>query len=134
MMRPLKKILYLEDDDVIAELVMISLIEISGYDVKHFNNGTAAIKSATRFKPQLCLFDVMLPKMDGPSTLNNIRLIPGFSNVPVIFMTAKAQVHQQKTYMDMGALGVILKPFDPISLGEQIHALWQDRGRGEARV
>ena len=76
------------------------------------------------FAPDLILMDVMMPVMDGPKTLEKIRQIPQVAHIPVIFMTAKVQVHEQGAYLALGAKGVIVKPFDPMTLSDQIVALW----------
>lgn len=127
----LKRILYLEDDDFIAELALMTLEEMTDFEVLHCASGRAAIDAFPAFSPQLLLFDVMLPELDGLETLAAIRAIDRGRKVPVIFMTAKAQVHEQRAYFDLGACGVIVKPFDPLTLGREIEALWRGaRGRG----
>ena len=74
--------------------------------------------------PDLVLLDVMMPGMDGPSTLQALRAIPSLAETPVIFMTAKAQAHEIEHYKALGALDVITKPFDPMQLSQQIHRIW----------
>jgi two-component system OmpR family response regulator len=70
---------------------------------------------------------VMMPKMDGPETLRQLRRLPNAASVPVIFMTARAQVHEQAAHRALGALGVIVKPFDPMTLSLQIREIWDLR-------
>tara|TARA_R110000765_G_scaffold50657_1_gene102846 strand:+ start:1845 stop:2096 length:252 start_codon:yes stop_codon:yes gene_type:complete len=77
--------------------------------------------------PQLVLLDVMMPGMDGPEALRRIRQLPQGRDLPAIFMTAKAQVHEQDEYIAMGALGVIVKPFEPVSLSATIRQMWKTR-------
>jgi CheY-like chemotaxis protein len=124
MFEPLRRILYLEDDLLIAELALVALEDLGGLTVRHCGSGREAIDAAPQFAPQLLLFDVMLPDMDGPRTFEHINRLPSCADLPLIFMTAKAQTHQERSYRKLGACGVIAKPFDPLTLPEQIHALW----------
>jgi two-component system, OmpR family, response regulator len=86
----------------------------------------AASKSGTAppVRTLLILMDVMMPVMDGPRTLEKLRLMPATRDIPVVFMTAKAQLHEQEAYMKLGAAGVIVKPFDPLTLTEQVEDVW----------
>ena len=95
-MPQLKKILYVEDDESIAEVVMMTLEDFGDFQVQHCPSGQEAVDAFSVFKPDLVLLDVMMPGMDGPTALQHIRKLPGGSSIPVIFMTAKAQVHQQQ--------------------------------------
>jgi CheY-like chemotaxis protein len=124
MTEPLQRILYLEDDPLIAELALIALEDLGGLTVRHCCSGREAIEATANFAPQLLLFDVMLPDMDGPQTYGHIHGLRNCTTIPVIFMTAKAQKHQEQAYRDMGASGVIAKPFDPLILSDQIQAIW----------
>ena len=72
----------------------------------------------------LCILDVMMPELDGPSTFNKLKEMEKLKNVPVIFMTAKAQVHEVEHFKSLGAIGVITKPFDPMTLCEEIQNIW----------
>ena len=126
MSEQLKRILYLEDQDLIATLAVMALEDFGNFDVRHCETGQDAIDAVSEFDPQLLLFDVMLPDMDGPETFARIRKMSGFETIPVIFMTAKAQIHQQTTYHELGACGVILKPFEPLELGDQITEMWRN--------
>lgn len=135
MSSELKRILYLEDVGPIAEVGTMALEEFGGFEVRHCFSGPEAISALEEFEPQLCLFDVMLPGMDGPQTLEYIRKSAKGRDLPVVFMTAKAQIHEQEAYMKLGALGVIVKPFDPMALGDTVRGYWdtwvQDQADGE---
>ncbi|RYY83161.1 MAG: response regulator, partial [Comamonadaceae bacterium] len=74
--------------------------------------------------PDLLLLDVMMPGMDGPTTLARLRERPGTARTPVVFMTAKVQASEIEHYKALGALGVVTKPFDPMGLAAQVQALW----------
>ncbi len=120
----LKRVLYLEDDPSIALITRIAIQDHSDLILQHCASGREAINAFSDFKPDLLLFDVMLPDMDGLQTLAEIRALEGDTPTPVIFMTAKAQVHEQKKYLDLGALTVIVKPFDSFTLGKRLKNIW----------
>lgn len=121
----LEKILYVEDDEDIAFLTVITLEDIGGFQVQHCNSGAKAIEAMQSYAPQLLLLDVMMPGMDGCETLEYIRLMPEGKNVPAVFMTAKSQVHEQEAYIKRGAVGVISKPYDPEIICDTLRTLWE---------
>jgi CheY-like chemotaxis protein len=120
----LTRILYVEDDLDICEIAKISLEMMGGFTVTICNSGEQAIEAVSRFVPELIILDVMMPRMDGPTTYHALRKIPAIQNVPVIFMTAKVQEHEKAEYLAMGAIGVISKPFDPLELSNTLKTLW----------
>lgn len=122
----LNKILYVEDDEDIAEIAIITLEEIGGFEVCHCFSGAAALQQLTQFEPQLILMDIMMPEMDGPTTLREMRKLAQWQEVPVVFMTARVQTHEQQAYLALGAAGVIAKPFDPATLCTTITQLWRN--------
>ncbi|OLF73885.1 hypothetical protein AWH62_06930 [Maricaulis sp. W15] len=127
MPKSLDRILYLEDVQAIADVVVMALEDLAGFEVHHADRGAKAITAVESFQPDLCLFDVMLPDMDGPETLRRIRALAGHDDMPAIFMTAKTQTHEPDDYARMDSLGVIMKPFDPITLGDTIREMWNTR-------
>lgn len=127
-MEALKNILYVEDEPDIQAVAKLALEAMGGYTVEICSSGQEALDKARLLRYQLILMDVMMPGMDGPSTLRKIREIPNLSDVPVIFMTAKVQPPELLEYKVMGALDVIPKPFDPMSLAATVNALWLRHG------
>jgi two-component system, OmpR family, response regulator len=87
------------------------------------SSGERALNQAASFQPELILLDVMMRVMDGPETLKGLRELPGLESTPVAFLTAKVQPSEIEEFMAMGALEVIAKPFDPMTLGDQIRGL-----------
>lgn len=85
------------------------------------------MEKAVASVPDLILLDVMMPGMDGPTTLAALRREPTLVDVPVVFITAKVQSSEVEFYTSLGALGVISKPFDPMALADQVRAIWQGR-------
>ncbi|GMR21338.1 MAG: response regulator [Gammaproteobacteria bacterium] len=126
MGRPLKRILYVEDEPDIQAIAKLTLENIGQYDVKLCSSGNEALASIKGFEPDLVLLDVMMPEMDGPTTLKELRKLPEGKNLPIIFMTAKVQPSEVEHYKDLGAIGVIAKPFDPMTLSNTVNQLWQE--------
>ncbi|MCY0094635.1 response regulator [Hoeflea ulvae] len=118
-------ILYVEDDESIAQVVMMALEELGGFTAMHCDGGQKALDAVAGFAPQLILMDVMMPRMSGPETLENLKQMPEARDIPVVFMTAKVQTHEKEYYRSLGAVGVIAKPFDPMTLSDQVTALWR---------
>ncbi|ALS97066.1 response regulator [Lacimicrobium alkaliphilum] len=121
---PLKRIMCVEDDEDIRQILEIALQHIGQFEILLCENGERALQQVNNFQPDLIMLDVMMPVMDGPSTLTALREIPGGKEIPVIFMTAKVQPSEIKHYLSLGALDVIAKPFDPMTLPQQIETIW----------
>ena len=123
-MKVLKKILYVEDQKDIQLVAKYALESIAKFDMEICNNGKEALDVINVYAPDLVLLDVMMPIMDGPSTLQNIRKQEKFSKIPIIFMTAKILPNEVSELMELGATGVITKPFDPVTLGELVREIY----------
>ncbi len=121
----LQKILWVEDDPDIRAVADMSLGYLGGYTVQLCSSGQEALEKAPAFAPDLILLDVMMPEMDGPTTLEGMRNIPELERTPIIFVTAKAMRSEVSRYMELGAIGVISKPFDPMTLPDQIREIWK---------
>ncbi|MBL1143285.1 MAG: response regulator [Proteobacteria bacterium] len=117
------KILYVEDEEDIRTVARISLETVGGFIVKICASGKEALQVVEDFKPDLILLDVMMPDMDGPATLLEIRKIASLKNVPAAFMTAKVQANEIEHFYSLGAVDVIPKPFDPMTLAERVGKL-----------
>ena len=124
-MTTLSRILCVEDEEDILSITQVALEELGGYTVCPCGSGAAAIRAAAAFAPQLLLLDVMMPELDGPATLSALRAIPATATTPVVFMTAKVQRQEIEQLERLGAVGVIAKPFDPMTLPDQLRAIWQ---------
>lgn len=123
-MSELQKILHVEDDPDIQAIVAMALQVVGGLTVKTCSSGAEALREAEQFAPDLFLLDVMMPEMDGPSLLKALYQIPGLSKVPAVFLTAKVQAHEVSFYRSIGAMGVIKKPFDPMTLASELNTIW----------
>ena len=124
MSEPLKRIMLVEDDPDVQTIASMALVDIGEFELTVCSSGREALAQMAGVSPQMVLLDVMMPDMDGPTTLEAIRRLPLASQPPVIFMTAKVQPQEQQRYLALGAIEVIAKPFDPISLADQLHTAW----------
>ncbi len=119
----LGRVLIAEDDPDIQKVVRMSLKLKGVKDVFVTDNGEECLAQLETTKPDVILLDVMMPKMDGYETCRRLKANPATKHIPVIFLTAKAQHFEVREGMDAGALGYLIKPFDPMTLHDQILAL-----------
>lgn len=130
-MTELRRVLCVEDDPDIRMIIEFSLVTVGGYEVCMCSGGHEALAQAPAFKPEFVLLDVMMPDISGPETLEALRLQQNMKGVPVVFMTAKAMPHEVEKLLQYGVTGVIVKPFDAVTLPQNIQMYW-DHGRGIA--
>lgn len=123
-MTTLQRVLHVEDDPSIRMVTSVALEKVGQLDVLSCESGQQALEQAAAYDPQVLLLDVMMPQMDGPTTLAELRKILDLSQRLVLFMTAKVQQREIDHYLDIGAHGVIIKPFDPMTLAAQIRQHW----------
>jgi len=116
------RILHVDDEPDIREIVDLSLGLNPNFKVRACASGPEAIATAADWSPLLILLDVMMPGMDGPTTLTHLRKQPQTASIPVIFMTARAQARELEHFVALGAQGVICKPFDPMTLAAQVQS------------
>lgn len=129
-MTKLRKILYVEDDPDIRTIAALALEKVGGFKVKTCSSGRVALQEVEAFDPDLIILDVMMPDMDGPATLVKLRADAGQTKKPVIFMTAKVMSSEIDEYKALGAIDVIPKPFDPMTLADRVRSIW-DAANGE---
>lgn len=113
------RVLIVDDEDDIREIAQLSM-EFAGWQVYTASSGQEAVQVAAARQPDVVLLDVMMPGLDGPQTLQRLRQNPLTIATPVIFLTAKVQTSEQRTLHDLGAQGVIAKPFDPMALATEV--------------
>ncbi|WP_110598482.1 response regulator [Salinicola lusitanus] len=124
-MKPLQRILHVEDDISIQEVAKVALEIVGGFEVRSCDDGQSALSCADEWQPDLVLLDVMMPGIDGPTTLTRLREQASTQSIPVIFMTAKVQPSEIEHYRALGALDVVIKPFDPMMLSTQLREIWE---------
>ncbi len=120
----LERILYVEDETDIQAVASLALEGVGGFTLCTCSSGAEAVAAVADFRPDLLLLDVMMPGMDGPATLEAIRALPGTADIPVVFMTARVQAHEVAALNALGAIDVIAKPFDPMTLAEHLRRSW----------
>ena len=114
------KVLLVDDDADIRRIGQLSLQAVGKWNVVLAASGAEALLAAEREAPDLILLDVMMPEMDGPTTLQRLRETKATAMIPVLFLTAKVQRNEVERFLQLGAQGVIRKPFDPMLLPKEI--------------
>lgn len=115
-----KQILVIDDEDDIREVAQVSLEMIGNWAVLTACSGQEGLTKAEAEQPDAILLDVMMPDMDGPSTFQQLQKTPAICHIPVILVTAKVQASDQRRFASLGVKGVITKPFDPLTLADQV--------------
>jgi CheY-like chemotaxis protein len=115
-----KRVVVVDDEADIREIATLSLETIAGWQVVPVSSGAEAPEVVAREQPDAVLLDVMMPGQDGPATLAALRAQESTRTVPVVFLTAKAQVREKAELEALGAVGVLAKPFDPMTLGAEL--------------
>lgn len=118
-----KRILIVDDEDDIREVAQVSLELVGGYEVLTASSGRAGLSQARDAQPDAILLDVMMPEMDGPATLLELRADPATRHIPVVFLTANTQSSQRQQLGQLGAAGILSKPFDPLKLASDVAAV-----------
>jgi two-component system OmpR family response regulator len=127
-MRDLQSVLFVDDDPDICSVVQATLRLVPGLNVQTADSGQRAIDLAYELRPDLVLMDVMMPGLDGPTTFGRLRESALLAGIPVIFMTAKVLPAEIAQLLQLGAIGVIVKPFDPLKLYGELYSLWNKAG------
>jgi len=115
-----RKILIIDDEDDIREVAALSLESVAGWEVVTASSGAQGLARAVEHQPDAILLDVMMPGMDGPSTFRELRKNPATAKIPVLLLTAKVQTSDQRRFADLGVESVLFKPFDPLTLANEI--------------
>ena len=123
------RILVVDDEDDIRAIAQLSLESVGGWQVHAVSSGREAVRAATGERFDAILLDVMMPELDGPSTLAALREKAGIDGVPVIFLTAKVQPADRRMLQATGAAGIVAKPFDPMRLPEEIGRILEEARR-----
>jgi CheY-like chemotaxis protein len=117
-MNPL--VLIVDDDEHIREIAQVTLEAVAGWTVVTAASGQEGIARALADQPDAILLDVMMPEMDGPTTVGKLKAGDLTRDIPVVLLTAKVQAEDRRSFMDLGVEGVISKPFDPMTLADEI--------------
>ena len=123
VMSNIRKVMLVDDEPDIRRIAQLSLQHLGPWQVVVAASGREAVDQARSEAPDLILLDVMMPQMDGPQTLQELRSDPSLEETPVIFMTAKTRHDDLAHYVSIGAVGVIAKPFNPVNLAGDIRRI-----------
>ncbi len=121
------RLLHVEDDPAIRAVARIALAQVGGFQLSSCASGAEALSTAPAFDPHILLLDVMMPGMDGPTTLSRLAEAMPMTGRLVLFMTAKVQPSDLERYLELGAGGVIIKPFDAMRLHRTVLDHWEAR-------
>ena len=119
----LRHILLVDDEDDIREVAALSLETVGGWRVSSARDGSSGVAMACAERPDAILLDVMMPGLDGAATVQRLRADSRTRDIPVIFLTAKTQAADRRRFAALGVAGTLTKPFDPMTLAEQIAAI-----------
>ncbi|MBX9573903.1 MAG: response regulator [Candidatus Obscuribacterales bacterium] len=117
------KVLIIDDEEDIRSIASMSLGILGGIDVVEADGGEEGISKAAELQPDAILLDMMMPVLDGPGTLAKLRENSATKHIPVIFLTARAMTSEVEKLKQMGATGILTKPFDPTTLASQVKAI-----------
>lgn len=112
--------LIVDDEAAIRMVARLGLERVAGWSVDEAAGADEAIAAVAARRPDVILLDVMMPGQDGPQTLERLRALPGGAELAVLFLTAKAMRAQVERLRMLGVDGVISKPFDPMSLADEV--------------
>ncbi len=116
----MRRILIIDDEDDIREVAALSLEATAGWQVFRASSGLEGISRASTEQPDAILMDVMMPGVDGPATFRRMQENPTVAHIPVLLLTAKVQGVDQRRFASLGVTGILFKPFDPLTLAQQI--------------
>jgi CheY-like chemotaxis protein len=117
------KILYVDDEPDIREIAVLSLQLRPDFEVRSVSSGAAALEVAEEWQPDIVLLDVMMPDMDGPMTRERLKANGKTEAIPVAFVTARTQPQEVERFQAMNVVGIIAKPFDPMTLCDKVSEL-----------
>lgn len=115
-----KHILIIDDEDDIREVAQLTLEAVGGWQISTAASGSEGLAKAEAEQPDAILLDVMMPEMDGIATFNKLQANPHTEKIPVVLLTAKVQSSDQRRFAELGITGVVPKPFDPMTLTDQV--------------
>ena len=116
----MRRILIIDDEDDIREVAALSLESVAGWQISTADCAAEGIRKAVAERPDAILMDVMMPTVDGPTAFKEMQKLPEIAHIPVILLTAKVQGVDQRRFAGLGVAAVLFKPFDPLSLSEEI--------------
>jgi DNA-binding response OmpR family regulator len=124
------RVLVVDDDAPIRLLCRVNL-EAEGMEVLEAADGADGLEKARTARPDVVLLDVMLPKIDGWRVAEALLEDPATGEIPIVFLTARAELRDQARGLEIGGIDYITKPFNPVELADLIRKLLDRVDRGE---
>lgn len=118
-----RRILVVDDDEDVRRLAVMSLSRVGGHEVRAASSGSECLTMLAAELPDAIVLDVMMPVMDGPTTLAAIRDGRSTHDIPVVFLTAGVVAADMDRLRALPVSGVLHKPFDPLTLPADLAAL-----------
>lgn len=131
-MTELRRVLFVEDEPDIFQIIQLALADVGRLEVFGFLSGHEALSKLSLIQPQLVLLDGMMPDMDGAAVLGALRKVKGFKTAPVVFLTAKSDRAHAEHLTALGAAAILFKPFDPMTLADELQKVWLRLGFGSS--
>jgi CheY-like chemotaxis protein len=128
-----ERVLLVDDEPAMRAVCRLNL-ELEGFDVLEAAEGREALTLAFRERPDLVLLDVMMPSMDGYDVARRLQSNPATSGIPIVFMTALAATDDRRRGLEAGAVGYVVKPFDPVYLGQTVRRMLDRLAAGDRDV
>jgi len=123
--RPLQRILHVEDVPSIQVVTRVALEKLGGFEVLSCASGQAALEQVQRFEPDMILLDVMLPQMSGMELLRQLAPLIDLQNTPVVLLTGQPEESVDSDELRrLGVRKLLQKPFDPLQLATQLQQVW----------
>ena len=124
------KVLVIDDEAPIRLLCRVNL-EAEGMEVIEAADGPSGLERARVDAPDVILLDVMMPGLDGWRVAEELLDNPGTENIPIVFLTARAELRDRARGIDLGGVDYVTKPFNPVELAPLVRELLSRVGRGE---
>ncbi|OUL33992.1 two-component system response regulator [Nostoc sp. T09] len=118
-----KRILLIDDEKSLATVIQACLENLADWTVLKAESGREGLLKAQTERLNAILLDVMMPDIDGFTVLQELKNNPVTQSIPVMLITAKVEPTTHNQYTELGIVGVINKPFDPLKLAEQVAAM-----------
>jgi CheY-like chemotaxis protein len=125
------RVLVVDDEPAVRTICAFNL-QAAGHDVREAATGDEALAAVAEELPDLVLLDVMMPGLDGWAVAAALRAGPRTRDLPVVFLTARVEQADRQRAYELGAVGYITKPFDPVGLAGRLEAILGRLARGEA--
>jgi CheY-like chemotaxis protein len=115
-----KRILIVDDEEDIRDVVQASLEEFAGWQTETASSGTEGLQLAKTGSFDVNLLDISMPDMDGVQLFEALQADPQARIIPVIVLTAKVLPKDRQRFTELGVAGMIMKPFDPVTVWRQV--------------